>query len=65
MHVASVADPASETLWVRVEVPNGSMRTSGETVRVRFIDKVSGRDDEKARPGKSVSGPEKGSKEKK
>lgn len=65
IHVASVADPGGDTLWVRLEVPNASMRPSGETVRVRFSDKVSGRSDVKSRPSKNKSDSEKSRKEKK
>ena len=34
--IASVADAASDTLNVRVEVPNVSLRPAGEHVKVRF-----------------------------
>lgn len=36
VHVAAVADAASDTLIVRVEVSNPSLRQAGEHVRVRF-----------------------------
>jgi RND family efflux transporter MFP subunit len=36
VHVAAVADAASDTLTVRVEVPNPSGRPAGERVRVTF-----------------------------
>lgn len=36
LHVAAVADPASATLRVRVEVPNAGGRAAGETVTVEF-----------------------------
>jgi len=36
LKIASVADAASETLNVRVEVPNPSLRPAGEHVRVTF-----------------------------
>jgi len=35
-HIASVADAASNTLLVRLEVPNGSNRPAGERVHVSF-----------------------------
>jgi multidrug efflux pump subunit AcrA (membrane-fusion protein) len=34
VHVAAVADPASETRRVRLEVPNPGGRPAGERVRV-------------------------------
>jgi RND family efflux transporter MFP subunit len=37
VHVASVADAASNTLLVRVEVPNPSLRKVGEHVVVQFV----------------------------
>ncbi|MCD4699620.1 MAG: efflux RND transporter periplasmic adaptor subunit [Phycisphaerae bacterium] len=37
VHIASVADAASNTLMVRVEVPNPTGRPAGEHVRVGFI----------------------------
>ncbi len=59
VHVSSVADPASETLWVRVEVQNASMRPSGETVRVRFVEVENvGGDDVKSQLDQSKSGSE-------
>jgi len=36
IHVSRVADPASETLEVRVELPNSSARLAGEHVTVTF-----------------------------
>jgi RND family efflux transporter MFP subunit len=36
LHVAAVADPASATLRVRIEVPNAAGRAAGETVKVHF-----------------------------
>jgi len=36
IHVAAVADAASDTLTIRVEVPNGTGRPAGERVHVRF-----------------------------
>lgn len=36
VHIASEADSASETLLVRVELPNPDKRVAGETVRVAF-----------------------------
>jgi RND family efflux transporter MFP subunit len=38
IHVSRVADPASETLEVRVELPNPSTRLAGEHVTVTFPD---------------------------
>jgi RND family efflux transporter MFP subunit len=38
-HVAAVADAASDTRMVRVEVPNGANRPAGERVRVDFGNK--------------------------
>ena len=35
-HIAAVADAASDTLQVRLEVPNSSNRPAGERVRVEF-----------------------------
>lgn len=35
-HIAAVADAASETILVRVEIPNPAGRPAGERVRVRF-----------------------------
>jgi len=37
VHVATVADAASETLTIRIEVPNDSGRPAGEHVRVFFL----------------------------
>lgn len=41
-HVASVADAASDTLTVRVEVPNPAGRPAGEQVLVRFAEPAPG-----------------------
>jgi len=38
IHIAAVADAASDTLTVRVEVPNPASRPAGEHVRVTFGD---------------------------
>ena len=35
-HIAAVADAASDTLQVRLEVPNSALRPAGERVRVDF-----------------------------
>ena len=50
IHVAAVADAASATLTVRIEVPNPTARPAGEKVYVSFpaVDKA-------ARPGKATS----------
>ncbi|MDY7010624.1 MAG: efflux RND transporter periplasmic adaptor subunit [Planctomycetota bacterium] len=40
VHIASVADAASNTLMVRVEVPNPTSRPAGEHVRVGFTPPV-------------------------
>ena len=40
IHIASDADSASDTILVRVEVPNPSKRHTGETVRVEFPQKT-------------------------
>lgn len=37
VHIASIADAASETLYVRIETPNTTGRPAGEHVRVQFI----------------------------
>lgn len=42
VYVAAVADAASETLRVRVEVPNPRGRPAGERVKVRFPDLAEG-----------------------
>jgi hypothetical protein len=70
IHIASVADPASETLWVRIEVPNQSHRPSGESVRVFFRGKQTGQakainGNTKPDPGKATRRSTTGSKEKK
>ena len=36
VHIADVADPASDTLLARVEIPNPSLRKAGARVRVSF-----------------------------
>jgi len=46
IYIASVADAASETLMVRVEMPNPSGRPAGEKVHVKFLP-----DEQKKVPG--------------
>jgi len=70
VHIASVADPASETLWVRIEVANPSGRPSGESVRVRFREKTISQakaieKNKKPKPDKTTRPPTTGAKEKK
>jgi RND family efflux transporter MFP subunit len=43
IHVSRVADPASETLEVRVELPNPSARLAGEHVNVTFPEPGNGK----------------------
>ena len=43
IHVSRVADPASETLEVRVELPNPSTRLAGEHVTVTFPEPGNGK----------------------
>ncbi len=43
IHVSRVADPASETLEVRVELPNPSTRLAGEHVTVTFPEPAEGK----------------------
>jgi RND family efflux transporter MFP subunit len=38
LHMGAVAEPASETITVRVEVPNGEGRPAGQRVNVSFIE---------------------------
>ena len=44
IHIASDADSGSETIFVRVEVPNPAKRHTGENVRVTFPEKTVTRD---------------------
>ncbi len=57
VHIASVADAASNTLMVRVEVPNPTGRPAGEHVRVGFTPsaKDKSEDSNKARSEKPAS----------
>ncbi len=61
IHIASVADSASDTLNVRVELPNPTRRPAGERVFVRFLPFVGNKADKvKAISGRAnVTRPEK------
>jgi multidrug efflux pump subunit AcrA (membrane-fusion protein) len=48
IHVSRVADPASETLEVRVELPNPSTRLAGEHVTVTFPEPSNGKSESRS-----------------